>query len=222
MARELKNLLVNRIAERELARLAPDASGRLLDIGCGTKPYKRLFSPYVTEHVGLDHVETLHDHIGIDLFGTAYDIPAGDSVFDTVLCTAVLEHLEEPQVALREARRILRDGGLAIYTVPFIWHLHEEPRDFYRYTPYVLEYLFKRAGFQIVSLRPLAGYWVTTGQLFVYYLYRFHRGPLRWVPVIPLLGLIIQGAAAALDRVDRAEAWSWMHVVVARASTPTT
>ena len=86
--------------------------------------------PYVTEHVGLDHENTLHNKSKIDLFGTAYDIPAEVEHFDTFLCTAVFERLEEPDKAIREAKRILKKGGYAIYTVPLFWHIHEEPRDF--------------------------------------------------------------------------------------------
>jgi SAM-dependent methyltransferase len=84
----------------------------------------------------------------------------------------VLEHLEEPEAAIRECHRVLRPGGTAIYTVPFIWHLHEEPRDFFRYSKYGLRYLFEKVGFEIVELRALSGFWVTFGQLFVYNLYR--------------------------------------------------
>jgi ubiquinone/menaquinone biosynthesis C-methylase UbiE len=216
MARELKNVLVNRIVNRALKEVAPRAYGRMLDVGCGEKPYQHLFAPYVAEHVGLDHEETLHDIGNADLIGTAYSMPADDASFDTLLCTAVLEHLEEPARALAEARRVLRPGGVAIYTVPFIWHLHEEPRDFFRYSKHGLRHLFDQAGFDVEELRPLAGFWVTFGQLFVYYLHRFNRGVIRRTGVIPLVGLILQGLAYLLDRIDRAEQWTWMYLVVAR------
>jgi hypothetical protein len=111
---------------------------------------------------------------------------------------------------------VLKPGGVAIYTAPLIWHVHEEPRDFFRYTRYGLEYLFRKAGFEVLEIKALSGFWVTFGQLFVYNLYRWNRGPLRWTPFIPALGLFIQGAAYLLDRIDRAEAWTWMYLVVAR------
>ena len=134
MAKEIKNLLINRIHDRQLKQFASEYfAGRLVDIGCGIKPYKDLLAPYVTEHIGIDHQETLHDKSNIDRFSTAYDLPAQDEEFDCVLCTAVLEHLEEPEQALRECFRVLK-RGVAIYSVPFIWHLHEEPRDFYRFS----------------------------------------------------------------------------------------
>ena len=50
--------------------------GLLIDIGCGTKPYRDLLAPYVAEHIGVDHQQTLHNKSNIDRFGTAYDLPA--------------------------------------------------------------------------------------------------------------------------------------------------
>jgi SAM-dependent methyltransferase len=184
-----------------------------------------MLAPLVSEHVGVDHAGSPHGTSRVDRTGTAYALPAADAEFDSAVCTAVLEHLEEPKDALRECWRVLRPGGVAIYLVPFIWHLHEEPRDFYRYSKHGLKYLFEQAGFELVELLPLSGFWVTFGQLFVYYLYRFHRGPLRLVPVIPAIALLVQGGAWLADSLDRAEQWTWMYMVVARkpleaAATP--
>lgn len=217
MARETSNLLVNRIHDRELARLvAQHCRGRLLDIGCGVKPYAALVAPYVREHVGVDHRDSQHDQSHVDLFGTAYDIPVESGSFDSALCTAVLEHLEEPEAALRECWRALRPGGVALYSAPFIWHLHEEPRDFFRYSKYGLRYLFEKVGFEVLEVKPLSGFWVTFGQMFVYNVARFNRGPLRWLRVVDAAGLAIQGAAYALDRLDRTEQWTWMYMAAVR------
>lgn len=219
MAYEIKNILINYIHNKELKYLISNYfKGKLLDIGCGDKPYKNIARPHVTEHIGLDHKNTLHDKSKIDLFGTAYNIPKENEYFDTVLCTAVLEHLEEPDKAIKEANRILKSGGYAIYSVPLFWHLHEEPRDFYRYTKYGLKYLFEKNGFEIVELRPLSGFWVTFGQELVYYLYRFRKGgklnPLWWI--IPLIGLFIQGICYLLNKIDHSEEFTWMYLLVVR------
>lgn len=217
MAKEIKNILINQIHDRQLKQYASKyLSGRLIDIGCGTKPYKNLLAPYVSEHVGCDHKGTLHDKSNIDLFGTAYDIPVKDTSFDSAICTAVFEHLEKPEKALFECYRVLKPEGMTIYSVPFIWHLHEEPRDFFRYSKYGLKYLFEKVGFEIIEIKALSGFWVTFGQLFVYNLFRFNRGPLRFIPIIPALGLAIQGISYLLDKFDKAEQWTWMYMVVAR------
>ena len=217
MAKEFKNILINSIHDRELKSSASrHLKGKLVDIGCGTKPYKDLLSTYIQEHIGVDHESTLHDKSNIDLIGTAYQIPVEDASFDSALCTAVLEHLEEPEFALKECYRVLKTGSIAIYSVPFIWHLHEEPRDFYRYSKYGLKYLFEKTGFEIVELKALSGFWVTFGQLLVYNLYRFNRSLLRWIRLIDAMGLLIQAFSYLLDKIDKTEQWTWMYLVVVK------
>lgn len=47
------------------------ASGILLDIGCGEKPYRTLTEGLVTTHLGLEHPESIHSKQQVDVFGTA-------------------------------------------------------------------------------------------------------------------------------------------------------
>jgi ubiquinone/menaquinone biosynthesis C-methylase UbiE len=217
MARAVHSLLIHRIHDRALlAAAARHLHGRVIDIGCGEKPYETLLAPHVREYVGVDHTDSPHDRSRVDLDGTAYALSVPDASFDGAVCTAVLEHLEEPEDALRECLRVLRPGAAAIYTVPFIWHLHEEPRDFYRYSVHGLRYLFEKAGFEIVEIRPLSGFWVTFGQLLAYNVNRLNRGPLRWLRIVDAATLLVQGVAWLLDRIDRTEQWTWMYLVVAR------
>lgn len=211
---------VVRIAGRAIEqRAARWFSGRLIEIGCGTKAKSALVAPYVSEHVGLDHAASPHGTARVDLCASAYDIPAPPGSFDCILSTAVLEHLEEPQRALSEARRVLRPGGYAVYTTPLFWHVHEAPRDFYRYTRYGLDHLFRSAGFEVVEITALSGFWITFGAALAHYAQRFRRGPLAR-PVdgfVALLNLL----AARLDRGRlRDERFTWMYVVVARAPAP--
>ncbi|MEM3434418.1 MAG: GNAT family N-acetyltransferase, partial [Candidatus Methanomethyliaceae archaeon] len=113
------NWLVYKLHDEVLARvLRRYASGILVDIGCGEKPYAVMTEGLVTQHLGVDHVETQHNHSKIDIFASAYDTTLPDSSADTVLCTAVLEHLERPQDALREMHRILKPGGYVILSAP--------------------------------------------------------------------------------------------------------
>ena len=71
--------------------------------------------------------------------------------FDAVFMMEVLEHVPEPQQALSEIRRVLKPGGRLILSVPFIFPLHEEPHDYYRYTKYGLAYMLR--AFADVSIR---------------------------------------------------------------------
>lgn len=217
MAKNLKNLLVYHLHDRAIKNAAIKfAKGRLIDIGCGTKPYQNMLAPYVIEHVGLDREQPFNALAQPDLVGTAYEIPVAEEEFDTALSTGALEHLAEPELALRECFRILKPGGIAIYTAPLIWHVHAAPWDYYRFTSHGLKYLFEKCGFEAVEVKALSGFWVTFGQLFVYYLYRFNQGFMRFIPVIPLVGLLIQAVVYMLDRIDKAEDWTWSYIVIAK------
>tara|TARA_Y100000996_G_scaffold406607_1_gene383150 strand:- start:2258 stop:2977 length:720 start_codon:yes stop_codon:yes gene_type:complete len=209
--------LVNKIMSEQFYKKSKKyLKGNLIDIGCGDKPYKNFLKTCVKTHIGLDHNETFHSHDNIDLYGTAYNIPSDDASFDSAICTAVLEHLEEPELALQECYRILKKNSYVIYTVPFIWHLHEEPRDFYRYSKYGLRYLFEKTGFEIVELNALSGFWVTFGQLLVYKISTYNNKILKAISIIPLLGFIIQRVCFLIHKFDKDKRWTWMYLIVAK------
>jgi SAM-dependent methyltransferase len=182
-------------------------------VGCGTKPWAETFAPYIDAHIGSDHQGTLHGLDAVDIVSDAYDIPLDAGSIDTILLTEVLEHLERPLDALAECARLLRPGGHVILTTPFSWPLHEEPRDFYRFSPHGLTYLAHEAGLEVVEVRALSGIWTTLALQFSYALLR-HR---RRVPrVVDAAAVASQRVAWAWDRRDRQEILSWNHLLVAR------
>ena len=221
MAKNLRNVLIYHLHDTALrSALAAHGKGRMIDIGCGTKPYESLAKPYVTEHVGLDREDPFNCNAKADIVGTAYEIPVEDASFDTAMSTAALEHLNEPEAALRECLRVLKPEGKALYTVPFFWQVHMAPWDFYRFTKFGLQHIFQKAGFEVVEIKALSGFWVTMAQLFIYYLARSDRfWILRKLRVVTLVSLPVQGLAYLLDKIDRAEDWTWMYLVVARRPT---
>lgn len=188
--------------------------GKLLDIGCGSKYKHLLIGDFVTEYIGLDHEHSPHNLEKVDIMGTAYDIPEKSDSFDSILCTAVLEHLEEPEQALCEAYRVLKSGGYAVYTIPLFWHLHEEPRDFYRFTKHGIRYLFEKTGFELVEIKASSGFWVTFGSEFNYYINRFKRGPLKLI--IPLIIILNNLICLTLEKIDKPEEFTWMYLVVVK------
>jgi SAM-dependent methyltransferase len=207
------NSLAKQQLERALVSAADRyASGKLLDIGCGEKPYKAHFAGRVTEHVGVDQPESPHALDHVDVLATATSIPLPDSSFDTALLSELLEHLEEPLDAIREAHRLLRPGGHVIITTPFIWVLHEEPRDFFRYSPYGLRWLLEQAGFDVIEVTPIGGQWSTLALLLSYSL-RESRVHSR---VAAGLSTLLQSLARRAERRGLRAWMAYNHLAVAR------
>lgn len=154
------------------------AHGEVVDVGCGEKPLVPLFEPYVDRYVGVDHADSIHDLRHADVIGTAYAVPLPGASADVVILSQVLEHLERPPDALRECFRLLRPGGHLLLATPFFWQLHEEPRDFFRYSPYGLRHLLAEAGFEVVEILPYCGAWLTIAVELGYALRVFRGGRL--------------------------------------------
>jgi SAM-dependent methyltransferase len=190
------------------------ARGTLLDIGCGRKPLAPIFEPFVRCHIGIDHADTPHGTDGLDVIATAYRVPLADCFADTILMSAVLEHLERPGDALSECRRLLRPGGHAIVTAPFMWPIHEAPRDFYRYSPYGLRFLLEEAGLEVVEVQPFAGAWTTLALEISYALRPYRRKP--FAPLVAAFAWTLRNVLSYWDRVDYQPRFSWAHLAVAR------
>jgi SAM-dependent methyltransferase len=130
---------------------ASNIKGRTLDVGCGTKPYENLFD--CEEYIGLDTVNSGHKHefSSIDIVYDGANIPFENNYFDSIVCFEVLEAIFEPKCFLKELTRVLKPGGYALFTVPFIWDEHDQPNDFARYSSFGLKHLFEEQGFIVVK-----------------------------------------------------------------------
>lgn len=133
-----------------LAEFFPALKGRMLDVGCGRKPYQSLVP--ASAYIGVDIESEVTRRLGAaDVFYDGRTLPFGDASFDAVLCSQVLEHVFTPDEFLREIRRVLRPGGVLLLATPFAWDEHEQPHDFGRYSSFGLKALLERHGFEVVS-----------------------------------------------------------------------
>ena len=178
---------------RELhAQLGPY---RLLDVGCGEKPYLPFFEPYVSEYVGVDVVENPY----AELKGPIEALPVEDSSFDVVLCAQVLEHCDDPARAVSELRRVTRAGGRVLASTHGVMVYHPSPADYWRWTHAGLERLFRQNGdWSAVTVSPASGTTACLGMtisLFIDLLAK--RGHARRPAGFVVAG--VNRAAAAID-----------------------
>jgi SAM-dependent methyltransferase len=144
--------------EEAIKRVLASIQGNMLDVGCGTRRYETLFKDFVNVYIGLDWPQ-IQDRAQPDIIADAMKIPLKDSSMDVVLATELMEHLPFPQTFLMEIKRVLCENGTLILSVPFMEPIHEEPRDFYRFTPYSLHLLLEHHGFRIQKLWNKGGWW---------------------------------------------------------------
>jgi SAM-dependent methyltransferase len=170
-------------------------SYRLLDVGCGQKPYRPFFDPYVSEYVGLDFAEGPQ----ADLIGPIEALPVPDGAFDVVLCTQVLEHADDPVQAVKELYRVTAPGGRVLLSTHGVMVYHPNPVDYWRWTHEGLTHLFRGAG-EWASVTVTAGSGTTACVAMLVAIYLDHtlrRARLRFLRR-PLIGTLNR-AAARLD-----------------------
>lgn len=158
-----------------MTEFAPMLSGRLLDVGCGTKPYRSLFA--VDAYIGLDiDSETSHKRGGADYLYDGNTFPFADASFDSILCNQVLEHVFNPDEFLGEIVRVLKPGGKLLLTVPFVWDEHEQPYDYARYSSFGLRALLEKQGLKVLQHKKLGADASILFQLANAYLFKITQG----------------------------------------------
>ncbi len=182
-------------------------SGTIYDLGAGEAPYRDFFLKHAKEYIAVDWGSSLHEPKVDILADLNKPLPIADCAADCVVSLQVLEHLCEPAVMISEAIRILKPGGALVLTVPWQWRVHEEPFDFFRFTPYALRYLLQRAGFINIEIRPSSGFFTTVLLKLNYFSLELIRGPrvLRRLlsAVSKAFWYVAQRAAPVLDKLDK-------------------
>lgn len=163
---------------------AGSLQGRLLDFGCGRKPYRKLFQ--VQQYIGLDIAKSGHSHefSEIDVFYDGRKIPFPDAHFDSVFSSEVFEHVFNLDDILAEISRVTKPGGQMLFTVPFVWSEHEVPYDFGRYTSFGVNHLMQKHGFEVVQLTKTSHSVEVVIQLFALYVFTLFQTKNRYVNTV--------------------------------------
>jgi SAM-dependent methyltransferase len=154
-----------RLVERHAAR----ASGRLLDVGCGTGEFLAHARARGWDVVGVEpspRAAAQAEAHGIAVRRTTDLAAVADGRFDAVTMWHALEHMHDPGAQLAEVRRLLAPDGCVVVAVPnhasvdagaygAAWYAWDVPRHLWHFTPATLGSLLTRAGFTVAAVHAL-------------------------------------------------------------------
>lgn len=144
--------ILHRTVKANIAALNLKPGTRVLDFGCGERPYREALGPDVN-YIGADLAG--NDLADVTIEDGVVDLP--DQSVDLVLSTQVLEHVTDPERYLNECHRILRPGGRLLLTTHGTMFYHPHPTDLWRWTREGLVQIMRDALFDVRSTSPLLG-----------------------------------------------------------------
>lgn len=136
----------------------------IVDLGCGEKPYREVFSNGLTKYIGVDIPGNKNADYEIDLETGKSKLE--DNFADIVISIQVLEHVQHVQKYLKECKRILKPNGNLMLSTHGYWIFHPDPGDYWRWTVQGLTDELTRAGFKVIKINGIMGLLSTSIQLF--------------------------------------------------------
>ena len=195
----------------DLRRVLPELQGRVLDVGCGDKPYAVWLNSKLIQHVGLDVCAGPSTDLVVRP-GERWPVDSG--VVAAVLCTQTLEHVADMEGFLSEIDRVLAPGGSLIVTVPFIYnfHIQTDGSDYRRFSLEGVKVLF--ADYRIIELKSQGGIGSSLGLLLLNWIdISLNRNPATRVikglllPAMILFYAIVNLSGWLVDWIDNTQSF---------------
>jgi len=200
----------------------------VLDVGAGANPYAKLFKGCVYHTADMVGNHTYNCDIA--------KMPIKDSSYDVALCTAVLEHVIDPDAVIVEIYRVLKDGGKLLITVPQCIGEHS-PYNYFNFVRGGIEHLLNKNGFIVNETKPLGGIFELIGCIvgkMPWYIYRQCLGEpyislrAHWrltikaillapffIVLLPICRYLVSLLCKLLDKLDKRKAWTIGYCCVA-------
>ena len=191
-------------------------TGSVIDIGCGSKPYKPLFTS-VKEYKGIDfnnfsiNKDFKNDKPDIyfsKTYRVDFRLPFRANQFDNAVAFQVLEHHKYPNKLLKEMSRIVKPNGYMLLSFPFLEGIHEEPNDFYRLTIYALRNHVSENNGNIVYVKTEGSLFSTISMLLNEYINNFagkNKTAFYTTLLIYLPFLLFEYLSLVLDKVFKSD-----------------
>lgn len=180
--REMAHVLRGMLADPALGL----RGARVLDFGCGGRPYEAWFAAAGAQYSGAD-IERAHE-VRITSDGR---LDCADGEYDVVASFQVLEHVWDIDTYLGEARRALRAPGWLLLSTHGSWLYHPHPRDYRRWTAEGLQREVESRGFRLARIEPVVGPLALTT------IYRA-LGAAHLLKPLPLVGPALAGFTSGL------------------------
>lgn len=205
------------LGDREIAgAIESHARGKLLDVGCGEMPYRKLILPKVDVY---DTFDIEKRHPAVKYLGDVQNMTEIESyTYDTATCFATLEHVPDPLISLKELGRVLKPQGKLILTVPHLSRLHEEPQDYFRFTKYGIKAILEAENFKILELKAVGGLFCFLGhQVSIAFLGLVWHVPLIKNMALWINKLVVVETAIFLDKIlDKQKLFAMDYLCVAQ------
>ncbi|WP_319578626.1 class I SAM-dependent methyltransferase [uncultured Methanospirillum sp.] len=145
--------------EEEFAPCKKYFNGYILNAGSGSRDISNMCNGVIINQDLSNGYHNKNTHI----FSPLHMIPFRDGFFDTIICNAVLEHVENPHEVMKEFNRVCKIDGILILAIPFMQPEHLDPRDFQRYTIDGIKKIAIDSGFDVIQVENIHSVYSTIG-----------------------------------------------------------